>query len=182
MSSSLIVFFSRYQPVVEESAVWGGGTLPLRITSYLSSEQPPLEYVTSIRAVVLQDNSVLVVRDGANSFHVTPGGRREKHESVEATLRREVLEETGWGINEVLPLGFMHFHHLAPKPDGYTYPHPDFVQLVYAAHATEFVPEAQQFEEYELETGFQPVVEARSLNLTASQRLFLNAALKAPGK
>ncbi len=181
MISSLTDFLNRHQLFVEESAVWGGGALPLRITSYLSSEQPPLDYVTSVRAVVLQGDSVLVVRDAANSFHITPGGRREKDESVEATLRREVLEETGWTIIEVSSLGFMHFHHLAPKPNGYIYPHPDFVQLVYAAHAGEFVPEAQQFGEYELETGFQSIVEAQRLNLTASQRLFLEAALKARG-
>lgn len=167
---------------MEESAVWGDGSLPLRITSYLSSEQPPLDYVTSVRSVVLQSNSVLVVRDGANSFHVMPGGRREKDESIEATLRREILEEAGWTIIGVSPLGFMHFHHLAPKPDGYIYPHPDFVQLVYAAHAGEFVPEAQQVGEYELETSFQPIVEAQRLNLTASQRLFLDEAFKTCSK
>jgi 8-oxo-dGTP pyrophosphatase MutT (NUDIX family) len=176
MTFSLNDFLNRHRSLVEESAVWGGGTLPLRITSYLSSEQPPLDYVTSVRAVVLQGNSVLVVRDAASSFHVTPGGRREANESVEATLHREVLEETGWTINEVSPLGFIHFHHLAPKPDDYIYPYPDFVQLVYAAHASEFAPEAQQFEEYELETGFKSIVQAQRLNLTATQRLFLGAA------
>ncbi len=76
----------------------------------------------------------------------------------------------------------MHFHHLAPKPDGYIYPHPDFVQVVYAAHAGEFVSEAQQFGEYELETGFQSIVEAQRLNLAASQRRFLDVALKSRGK
>ncbi len=181
MILSLTHFLNRHQPFVKESATWGGGTLPLRLTSYLSSEEPPLDYVTSVRAVVLQGNLVLVVRDAANSFHVTPGGRREKDESVEATLRREVLEETGWAIIEVSLLGFMHFHHLAPKPDDYIYPHPDFVQLVYAAHADQFVSEAQQFGEYELEAGFQSVVEAQSLKLSDSQRLFLDAALKARG-
>ena len=182
MGSTLTDFLNRHQLLVEESAVWSGGSLPLCITSYLSSEQPPLDYVTSVRAVVLQGGSVLVVRDAANTFHVTPGGRREKDESVEATLRREVLEETGWTLIAASPLGFMRFHHLAPKPDGYLYPHPDFVQLVYAAHAGEFVPEAQQFGEYEVETGFQSIVEAQRLSLTASQRLFLDAALKARGK
>src|SRR4028118_758530 len=115
MIAGLIDFLQHHHLVVQESAIWGNGTLPLRITSYLSFEQPPLDYVTSVRAVVLQGNSALVVRDAANSFHVTPGGRREKDESVEATLRREVLEETGWAITKVLRLGFMHFHHLAPK-------------------------------------------------------------------
>lgn len=182
MKSNLTEFLLRHQLQVEEAAVWGDGALPLHIHSYLSSEQPPLEYVTSVRAVVLHGDLVLVVRDGASSFHVTPGGRREEDESIEATLRREILEETGWTVGEVSPLGFMHFHHLAPKPDGYIYPHPDFVQLVYAAHAEELVPEAQQFGEYELESGFRSVTAARGLNLTASQGLFLDAALKAHGK
>jgi 8-oxo-dGTP pyrophosphatase MutT (NUDIX family) len=181
MGPNLINFLNSHAQLVEDSATWGNGTLPLRITAYLSCEQPPLAYVTSVRAVVLQGNSVLVVRDAANSFHVTPGGRREKDESVEATLRREVLEETGWTLADASPLGYMHFHHLAPRLVDYIYPHPDFVQLVYAAHAGEFLPEAQQLGEYELETGFRSVAEAQGLNLTVSQRLFLDAALRASG-
>lgn len=179
MDSSLIDFVHRYPPSAEESAVWGNGDLPLHITSHLSCEQPPLEFVTSVRAVVLQGNSVLVVRDAADSFHVTPGGRRENGESLEATLRREVLEETGWTLAGTSVLGFMRFHHLAPKPADYIYPHPDFVQLVYVAQSSEFLIEARQFDEYVLEAGFQPLDDVRGLPLSASQRLFLDAAFRA---
>ncbi len=182
MVSSLIDLLHRYPPSVEETAVWGHGTLPLRITSHLSCEHPPVDFVTSVRAVVLQGDAVLVVRDAADSFHVTPGGRREKGESLQATLRREVLEETGWTLAGASMLGFMRFQHLAPKPVDYLYPYPDFVQLVYVAHADKFVPEARQFDEYVLESGFQDLDELHCLHLSSSQRLFLDAALQVPDK
>lgn len=37
----------------------------------------------------------------------------------EDTVRREVLEETGWTMQALHPLGFLHFHHRAPRPEGY---------------------------------------------------------------
>lgn len=178
MESDLAKFIHQHTPLVEESASWGQGLLPLRIISYLSAKMPPLEYITSVRTVVFQDNSVLVVRDSETSFKVTPGGRIEAGETLETTLRREVLEETGWGIINESPLGFMHFQHLAPKLKDYPYPHPDFIQLIYVAEASDFTPEAQVPGEYELESGFRSITEAQSLELEASQQLFLEAALR----
>jgi 8-oxo-dGTP pyrophosphatase MutT (NUDIX family) len=97
-------------------------------------------------------------------------------------LHREILEETGWSISKASPLGFIHFQHLASKPNHYAYPHPRFVQLIYVAHAAEFVPQAQQSGEYELETSFQSIVKAQTLNMTDSQQLFLHSALEACGR
>jgi hypothetical protein len=89
MDSALTEFLSRHRCMVQETAVWGGGTLPLRINSYLSAEQPPFDYVTSVRAVVLQCNAVLVIRDAENSFHVTPaaGGKRTSQSRQRCIVR-----------------------------------------------------------------------------------------------
>ncbi|MBV9467694.1 MAG: NUDIX hydrolase [Abitibacteriaceae bacterium] len=167
---------------MEESAVWGNGLLPLQIASHLSHEVLPVEFITSVRCVLLRGEAVLVVRNLEHSYHILPGGRRESGESLEATLRREILEETGWVIAKPHLLGFKHFHHLSPKPEGYRYPYPDFVQLIYAARAEEFMPNVViseiNAENFEGTTEFLPLTDVLALELTASDRLYLNAALK----
>lgn len=178
MNSDLAVFLAGKVALVEEDAVWGGGTLPLRITYYLTEEHPPPAHVTSVRAVVLRGDSVLVVRDAEDSFHVVSGGRREEGEDLEETLRREVLEETGWTLAEFSLLAVTHFHHLAPKPAGYPYPHPDFLQIIYVARAGSFRPEARRSGEYEVESGFRALDEVEALALEQSQQLLLRAALQ----
>ncbi len=148
------------------------------ITSYLASEPPPIHYVTSVRAVVFRGNLVLVVRDSENTLHVTPGGRREQNETIETTLEREILEETDWTICAPSLIGFMHFHHLAPRPVDYAYPHPDFLQLAYVANADNFIPAAKLHGQYELESGFRSIDHVNTLGLSPSQQVFLTAALK----
>lgn len=134
MDAELDHFLTRCTPMVTEAVVWGE-RMRLRATAYLSQDAPPQRYVTSVRAIVLRGESVLVQQD-RDSRHILPGGRREGNESLEATLRREVSEETGWSVGEAAPLGFTHFRHLDPKQPGYRYPHPDFFQLVYVAEGT----------------------------------------------
>ena len=139
MDPELKKFLNSSTPLVEASTSWGD-MLPLHITYYLSSELPPSIFVSSVRSIVFQADSVLVVRDAENHFHITPGGRRQKNETLEETLHREVLEETGWTLSEISLLGFMHFHLLAAKPTGYPYPYPDFLMLIYIAQADKYIP------------------------------------------
>jgi 8-oxo-dGTP pyrophosphatase MutT (NUDIX family) len=88
---------------------------------------------------------------------ILPGGRREQGETLEQTLRREVIEETDWAINAPRLLGCLHFHHLSSKPPGYAYPYPDFVQPVFIANAVRYVSERRVHDEYVAESGFQPL-------------------------
>src|SRR4029079_10230696 len=96
--SPLADYLSKHRPQIEELVLWDD--LRLRVTSYLSSEIPPLELVTSVRAVVLNGRSVIVVR-APEGLHLLPGGRREPGEGLVETLTREVLEETGWTIGQI---------------------------------------------------------------------------------
>ncbi|MGE5265060.1 MAG: NUDIX hydrolase [Acidobacteriota bacterium] len=179
MNADLAEFLSHLQPVAEESAVWANGQLPLRITAYLAAGLPPLEYVTSVRAIVLRDDFVLTVRDAENTFHILPGGRREEGETIEMTLEREVLEETGWTIREPSLIGILHLRHLAPRPVDYVYPYPDMLQLVYWARAGEFMPWHRKQGEYEVVSGFRPIDHVIALGLPVSQQIFLSAACAA---
>ena len=182
MKLEIASFLQELKPAVEESAVWRDGQMFLSIRTYLGSKSPPLEYVTSVRCVLLHKEAVLVVHSTDGTYHILPGGRREDNESVKETLRREVLEEAGWTIKGESLLGFMHFHHLSPKPEGYTYPYPDFFQLVFRAQAETHLPHRRELGEWEQDSAFHPYAKLAELDLSPSNRLFLNAALATPNR
>jgi ADP-ribose pyrophosphatase YjhB (NUDIX family) len=175
----LASFLARHTPVAREKTVWGDGTLPLELLTFLGADVPPSSLITSVRCIVLRDNGVLVMRN-AHGTHIVPGGRREAGESLLATLRREVLEESGWTVREARLLGCVYFKHLAPKPPGYIYPHPHFFQVVYRATAGTFDPAAKLPDDYETDARFLPVSEVRALPLAPSEHAFLQAALASP--
>lgn len=162
-------------PVSEEYAEWGS-EIRLRVRAYLSPSLPPLRYVTSARAVVLKGEHVLLQTDVSTS-HILPGGRIEPGETPERAVRREVLEETGWELGQLVPLGFIHLHHLTPRRPDYAFPYPDFLQVVYAAHARESRPEAILRDGYERSSELVPASEVSGMRLTARESAFLRAAL-----
>jgi 8-oxo-dGTP pyrophosphatase MutT (NUDIX family) len=131
------------------------------------------------RAVVLGADGVLTVRDPVG-VHILPGGRRQAGETFERTVRREVMEETGWVIGRARLLGVKHFRHLSPRPVDYRYPYPDFFQAVYAAQAHRFDPGGREKDGYELGAEFQPIAKLQRVPLPPSERLFLAAATAHP--
>lgn len=172
-------FLSTLTPLAEETAVWPWQErqMPLRIRAYASQKLPPLDYVSSVRALLFRGDQIMVVRDIWDHYHILPGGRREDGESLIETLRREVLEETGWTLRNPTLLGFLHFHHLSPKPEGYPHRHPDFFQPVYKAQAHHFFPEAQVTGDIEAEATFRPIAQARTLITDANLLQLLALAL-----
>jgi len=171
---ALAEFLSAQVARVEEDVRWG--QLRFRVGSYLGERLPPLELITSARAVVLREGSVLVVQD-PTAVHILPGGRREAGETLHQTLQREVLEETGWALDEPTLLGFKHFRHLQPEPAGYAHPYPDFFQAVYVALARSYDPGARETDGYELGAGFRSLADVRRLDLPPNEQIFLRAAL-----
>ena len=145
------------------------------ITDYLGADEPPLRYVTSVRCVVLRGGAVLAQRD-RSGIHILPGGRREMGETLEQTLHREVVEETGWRIGPETPLGLRHFRHLSPRPTDYPYPYPEFVQRVYAALAVEYFPQGRLEDGWEMESKFVEIPDVPGLALHAGELAFLAAA------
>lgn len=175
MDRELDAFLMCCTPVASEVVDWGE-RMRLRATAYLGHDLPPLRYVTSVRAIVLRHGSVLVQQD-KHSRHILPGGRGEGEESLEATLRREVAEETGWSLGDVGLLGFIHYLHLDPMQPGYPYPHPDFFQVVHVADATAFSHETRLDDGYEIGSEFVVLADVRCLPLTPIERIFLDGAL-----
>ena len=177
MQADLTGYLARHAPLAVEEAIWGDGRISLRITAYLAEECPPLAVITSVRSLVFRGDMILVLRN-QDSVHIVPGGRREVGETLEETLRREVLEETGWTLTEPQMLGFGHFHNRSPQlPEYAHYPYPDFVQVVYMADAGLWLPDARVADDYELEASFRPIGEVGQIALSAGEQVYLAAAL-----
>lgn len=70
---------------------------------------------------------VLVLADGRTEV---PGGTREPGESIEATLRRELLEEAGARLESFTPFGVWDCVSTAEAPYRPHLPHPRFQRLV----------------------------------------------------
>ena len=174
MDDELAEFLGPLTPFTEEIVSWPTGTM--RLACYLTDRTPPHRYVSSARAVVIDGDGVLVVRDPSNR-HIMPGGRLEPSETPEDALRREVTEETGWSLACFRPIGILHYTYTDPVPEGRTFPYADFLQIVYAGSPGGYRPELREEDGYELDSEFVPIAYARSLPLNAGQQVFLSAAL-----
>lgn len=132
----LLAFLADLTPLGTQRETWLSGAV-LEISSYLTDRLPPMDLVTSVRAVVRKGDAVLAFDDPLGGTHIVPGGRLEPGESRIAALTRELREEVGCtAIGDPTLIGSLHLHHVTPRPELYPYPHPDFLQLVYVVQMT----------------------------------------------
>ena len=122
--------------------VWGGDTR-LQLHAYAGTADLPDELVLSIRCLVVvpsPEGARLVLCESVDGdTHPWPGGRREAGETYADTLVREVHEETGWRVDPatIRQLGWLRYELFSPRPAVSKGPHPDFLQVVCTAVATE---------------------------------------------
>lgn len=175
MSQALAAFVAGRAPSYAGETRWGP-EVHLAVRVFACAEPPPAELVTSVRAVVFKGARVMVVDDQIET-HIMPGGRMEPGETIPETLERELKEECGWTIREPRLFGMIHFRHLKPKPDGYRYPYPDFLHLLFVGEAGAYDRKALK-REGEIETGSRltPISHALA-TLSLEQRTILAAAL-----
>ena len=179
MDPDLAAYLARHPAGARERAAWGADrSIHLRISAHLADELPPAAFVQSVRGLLFHGDELMVLANRDTEAYVVPGGRRDGDEPLDATLRREVGEETGWTLREPRLLGFYWMHHTTPRPKGYRYLYPDFLQVVYAAEADEHRPELLVDDGYDFGAGFRPLAEAEQLALGPGERLFLAAAIR----
>jgi ADP-ribose pyrophosphatase YjhB (NUDIX family) len=172
----LEAFLDGRSPLASERALWGD--LELEIEYYATDECPPEHLVTSVRAVVLAPSRVLVIREPTGAEHIIPGGRRNAGEPLEDTVRREVLEETCWTVTDLSILAVLHFHVRGPAPEGYPYPHPDFLQLVYLTSPHELQTARVIEDDWVDACEFVPIDSVRQRGIPEPQQLLLVNALR----
>lgn len=182
MIEPLTAFLRGRSPLAEEEIVWSGGGLRLvqtRSTFPLERKaSPPLQLVTSVRALLTRGSDIMVVRDPAGR-HIVPGGRLADGEELLDALERELLEETGWCVRcELVPFAMFHYHIRSSRPDGYPYPYPDFLQLIYQAEAGRYDSGKIEVGGYELEAGFRARGAVKRLPLSSGEKALLKLAGK----
>ena len=181
MPASFAEFLHGQTAVATENPTWNwqGAPLPLSEQTYVHPTLPPDRLISSARAILFRNDEIMVIRDHQDVPYIVPGGRRESGESVRETLHREVREETGWGVKDTAVIGFIHFHHLAPKAPNYPYPYPDFCWAIFAARAKKFDAASMEEDAYVTSASFQPIADVLSLSLGSGQHDLLTAAVKA---
>lgn len=125
------------EPVASTIVHWGADReLPIRLCGYAGIAEVPDELVSSIRCIVRANDGVVLCTND-HETHPWPGGRREPGELWADTACREVLEETGWKVDRdsLRPVGWLHYEYLTERPLDWSYPHPDFIQIIFVADA-----------------------------------------------
>lgn len=169
-------FIGARRPAYAGETQWGA--VRLSVAFHVCTDLPPDPLISAVRAVVFKAAKVMVVDDSIDT-HIMPGGRREADETILQTLKREVMEECGWTVRDPRLFGFLHFRHLTPKPEGYRYPYPAFLQILHVAEAVAY-NRAGLLRAGEIETGSRMTPIPRAMaTLSEEQRTILAAALDA---
>ncbi len=162
-------------PIFEQEERWLA--VRLRMQIFVGDIAWPTILATSARAVVFKGARVVVVRQTDGERHVRPGGRLEPGETVEAAARREVLEETGWEMGPLKPLGFQHFSHLGERPADFAYRWCDFIQPLFVGEALAYRRSARDLGQLEAGARLTPIARAIA-ELRPSDVAILRAAIE----
>jgi 8-oxo-dGTP pyrophosphatase MutT (NUDIX family) len=183
MDPELAAFLESRTADFEESVAWRGGAHRLHLRGYLTRDEPPDAFLIAGRALVIDEEHVLVVRDPEGE-HLLPGGRREPGESALEAAQREVIEETGWSITNPRAFCVLHLHFLTARPAAAVgrMLYPDFLWQVFLAAPGTFTEGARHTDDYELGAEFRPIAEVLTQPIPAFHRALLETAVREQAK
>lgn len=164
-------------PYFDDVVVWPAARLRMRIYEW-PADPPPDALITSGRAVVFRRSQVVVVRQHDGVRHVVPGGRREEGETLEETIRREVLEECGWRVEGLSPFALLYFQTLEADPARQPQGLGDFAHIVCVAEGRSHDRRALDRTQIEAGARLSSVAAARA-GLSAGYLAMLDGALAA---
>jgi 8-oxo-dGTP pyrophosphatase MutT (NUDIX family) len=162
------VFLAGSRRLSSSVGSWPNGD-GFRLATYALGAPVPEIVVSSVRCIVLVGDEVVVCTN-EHGRHPWPGGRRNPGESFVDTARREVLEETGWVLDEssLELLGWLHIELDAAMPPNHPYPHPDLFQAVYVGRAGQRAGDNTwtDVEGYEVSSELMSIEAAKSLPMS----------------
>ncbi|WP_324198370.1 NUDIX hydrolase [Nocardia beijingensis] len=114
-----VTLAERY-PVLHTPSHWAWGDLDVRFSTTLPSD----DLVTNIHVVCFVGEEIVLCRDDRGIWLI-PGGTRERAESIDECVRRELREEAG--ARPIGPISWFGAHHATsnrPAPYREWQPHP----------------------------------------------------------
>jgi ADP-ribose pyrophosphatase YjhB (NUDIX family) len=180
MEPELAAFLNSLHANFADTIVWGNGAIRLDLKGYLDIQSPPDRFVLAGRAMVVRGNEVLLVETPYGN-HILPGGRRENGETTEDAVQREVLEETGWVVNNLTPFAVLHLQYQTPMPQNVgRVIYPDFIWHVFIAEPSEYREQRRIQDEREvvLAANFKPIGEVLKSGLAPFQQELLAALVR----
>lgn len=106
-SELLAVIATTWQPVFEPHPTPGA----VGVDQWLEMASPSEAF--SVHVVAFVEDRVVVIRPEERAWEM-PGGRREPHETIEETARRELLEEAGVALRSLHVFATMWFRWNPP--------------------------------------------------------------------
>ena len=127
----------------------------------------------AVRAVIIDGNKILMAYLQKTDEYKFPGGGQNENETAENALRREVLEEVGYIVNEILKkIGIITEFDTSREGKNYVFKMISEYYLV----EIEDIQVKQNLEEYEKEYGFTPCwVEIEKAYKTNIEKINTNA-------
>jgi len=154
---------------------WPGG--PVRQRYFLRDSAYPVELLIGARAVVFRGSKVVVVRDNTGAHHIQPGGHLEAGETVEAAVRREILEESGWHVDQLVPFCFLFFEPYADVACRTTHRARGAVNVMFTAEAARYDRSGRDTTQIEVGSGLVSIRKALS-ELGSDQAVLLREATR----
>lgn len=119
----------------------------------VNKDKVNMSYREAVRAVIVHDNKLLMVHSNKGDFKF-PGGGANKEENHEATLKREVREETGYIINNVVKkIGVITERRLDKHQENSIF---EMISYYYLCKVSD-KQTTQELDDYEIKQEFSPV-------------------------
>lgn len=119
----------------------------------ISKEKVNVNYREAVRAIILQNNSILMVHTNKGDYKL-PGGGVNKEETHQDTLKREIKEETGYIVNNVKDkIGIIIERKLDQYEENSVF---EMISYYYLCELSSNKT-SQQLDSYESELDFRPV-------------------------
>ena len=113
---------------------------PNYVEFILDTEMTPLDLTaTSFMVPLLANGSVVMANNRRRGLEFS-GGHVDPGETTTKAAHRECVEETGYWVSHIKPLGYLLQSSSGPKPATYNYPYPISFQQFFVGNVMSFVP------------------------------------------